>query len=235
LNRYTLQAFAALFLILAIGPARADAQAVAVQAKVDIRAPGGKRNSDGSNVVMWLSPLSSRPSLSEANKHYVITQQNKSFTPHVLAVPVGTRVEFPNKDPFFHNVFSLYQGKRFDLGLYEAGSSREVLFDKPGVSFIFCNIHPSMSAYVLALDTPYFAVSDKHGNLTISGVPPGEYQLQVWYERAESDDLASLSRRLTVDSADVRIGTLVVEESAKFTPSHTNKHGQQYDPELSPY
>ena len=98
-------------------------------------------------------------------------QRNKSFDPHVLVVPVGSVVAFPNHDPFFHNVFSLFEGKRFDLGLYEAGSTRDVHFDKPGISYIFCNIHPEMSAVVLALDTPYYGVSDPHGQVVIANVP----------------------------------------------------------------
>ena len=104
-------------------------------------------------------------------------------------------VEFPNLDPWFHNVFSLYKGERFDLGLYEAGSSRTVHFERAGVSFIFCNIHPEMSAYVLALGTPYFAVSDHRGNIRIADVPPGRYRIEVWFERAESPDTAKLSLR----------------------------------------
>ena len=76
------------------------------------------------------------------------------FTPHILVVPVGSVVRFPNADPFFHNVFSLFDGKRFDLGLYEAGSTKEVTFSREGLSYIFCNIHPEMSAVVISLSTP---------------------------------------------------------------------------------
>ena len=99
-------------------------------------------------------------------------QRNKSFDPHLLVVPVGSVVAFPNRDPFFHNVFSLFEGKRFDLGLYEAGSTRDVHFDKPGISYIFCNIHPEMSAVVVALDTPYYGISDQHGQVVITRMCP---------------------------------------------------------------
>ena len=81
------------------------------------------------------------------------------FTPHLLVVPVGATVAFPNADPFFHNVFSLFDGKRFDLGLYEAGSSRNVHFERKGISYIFCNIHPQMAAIVIALTTPLWATA----------------------------------------------------------------------------
>ena len=119
-----------------------------------------------------------------------LVQRNKSFDPHLLIVPVGSVVAFPNRDPFFHNVFSLFEGKRFDLGLYEAGSTRDVHFDKTGISYIFCNIHPEMSAVVVALDTPYYGISDRHGQVVISGVPSGKYVLRVWHESALPETLA---------------------------------------------
>jgi plastocyanin len=212
---------------------------VNVDARVKIRpAKNNKNPADESNVVVWLTPLGAAESLSDANsrppKNHTIVQKNKSFSPHVLAVPVGSRVAFPNQDPFFHNVFSLFQGRRFDLGLYEAGTSREVLFDKPGVSFIFCNIHPGMSAYVLALETSYFDISDKQGKISIAGVPPGQYKMELWYERAESADLNRLSKVVQMGQ-DVHLGTIEIPESAKFQPEHLNKHGKQYDPEVTPY
>jgi plastocyanin len=166
---------------------------------------------------------------------YRITQKNKEFHPHVLAVPVGTPVQFPNDDPFFHNVFSLYRGKKFDLGLYEAGSSRTVVFDRRGVSFVFCNIHPDMNAYVLALATPYFQVSPPNGRVQMTNVEPGKYRLEVWYERAEGNDLAKLTRVVDVKGANVDLGTLDVKDSPNFQPKHLNKNGRPYDPEATPY
>src|ERR1700732_5438520 len=126
-----------------------------VRGRVEVIGAEGKgktRHGAIPGTVVWLTPMTGaggeeatapQPSPS-ANSRLV--QKNKSFEPHILVVPVGSMVEFPNRDPFFHNVFSLFEGKRFDLGLYEAGSSRDVLFDKPGVSYIFCNIHAEMSA-----------------------------------------------------------------------------------------
>jgi plastocyanin len=213
------------------------AQNADVDARVKILRVGtDATKADDSNVVVWLKPASGSTQLNPPeSKHYTVTQKDKQFIPHVLAVPVGTKVEFPNKDPFFHNVFSLYQGKRFDLGLYEAGSSREVLFNKPGVSFIFCNIHPNMSAYVLALETPHFGTSDKNGRIAIHGVPWGRYRLEVWHERAESGELAKLSKIVEVGGPATSLGTIEVRESARFQPEHLNKQGKPYDPELPPY
>src|SRR5262249_42774641 len=105
------------------------------------------RSSDLSGAVVWLTHTDdAAPFLGvRARKRVQLLQKSKRFSPHLLVVPVGSSVEFPNQDPFFHNVFSLFEGKRFDLGLYESGSSRTVIFNREGISYIFCNIHPEMS------------------------------------------------------------------------------------------
>src|ERR1700691_1439208 len=140
-------------------------------------------------TVVWLTPAAGSgieldpPKPNEGGNPRLV-QKNKSFEPRILVVPAGSMVEFPNRDPFFHNVFSLFEGKRFDLGLYEAGSTRNVVFDKPGISYIFCNIHSEMSAVVIAVSSPYYGISDRQGRLAISHVPPGRYTLRIWYEDA---------------------------------------------------
>jgi len=93
-------------------------------------------------------------------------------------------VEFPNGDPIFHNVFSLSKPASFDLGRYPKGSSRSVRFDKPGMVKVFCHIHSDMSAVIVVLDNPYFATPDRHGRYSIDGLPPGEYTVVGWHERA---------------------------------------------------
>ncbi len=210
------------------------AQQATVEAEIRIKHLGDAKGDNG-NVVFWLLPLDKSVEHPAKDVHYRIEQKNKEFHPHVLAVPVGTAVEFPNEDPFFHNVFSLYKGKKFDLGLYEAGSTRKVVFDKPGVSFIFCNIHPDMNAYVLALSTPYLSVSDRNGRVQIADVPYGKYRMQVWYERAESSELAGLSRVIDVADTTIKLGAIDLADSPRFQPKHLNKHGKPYDPETNPY
>ena len=116
-------------------------------------------------------------------------QRNKRFLPHLLVVERGAEVDFPNSDPYFHNVFSVFNGKRFDLGLYASGESRPVLFNREGISHIFCNIHPQMSAVIITVDTPYFAQSNQAGNVSLADVPEGRYQLKVWHERATQSEL----------------------------------------------
>jgi plastocyanin len=111
-----------------------------------------------------------------------MAQKDRTFVPSVLAVPVGGAVEFPNEDPFFHNVFSYAKPKSFDLGRYPAGDSHQVVFDKPGIVPIFCEIHYSMRAYIHVFDTPYFAVSDEARRFEIPDVAAGDYVLHVWQE-----------------------------------------------------
>jgi hypothetical protein len=186
---------------------------------------------DASNIVLWLTPVEGlAPSVSPPPaQHPRLTQKDKSFEPHVLVVPVGAEVEFPNRDPFFHNVFSLFEGKRFDLGLYEAGSTRDVLFDKPGISYIFCNIHAEMSAVVIALSTPYYGISDRKGQVTIPHVPSGRYTLRVWYETATPEALAAMTRDITVDRETASLGQLHLP--APGAPvSHKNMYGKDYPP-----
>jgi plastocyanin len=129
------------------------------------------------HAVVWLEAAG--PSTAQQQK-VVLDQRNLAFAPLVLAIRVGTTVEFPNNDRVFHNVFSFRDGKKFDLGMYPAGTVKRIVFDQPGLSRLFCNIHPNMAAYVLAIDSPYFAVSDDRGTFAISGVPPGTYTYHAW-------------------------------------------------------
>ena len=189
---------------------------------------------DFSNVVVWLTPLggSTGPAPATLPAHYVpqITQIDKSFDPHVVVVQAGTVVQFPNRDPFLHNVFSLFDGKRFDLGFYEAGSSKTVHFDRVGVSFLFCNIHPEMSAAVVAVDTAYFGLSNRAGRVAIAGVPDGRYQLNVWYERSLPEDLKNASRAVTISENGRALEIIKIIANANFSLEHKNKYGQEYVP-----
>jgi plastocyanin len=109
-------------------------------------------------------------------------QRDQTFVPHVLAITVGTTVDFPNNDLTFHNVFSLSKTRTFDLGRYSRGRSKSVRFDRPGVVRVFCDIHSHMSAFILVFAHSYFAVTDRAGRYVIPGVPPGTYALAVWHE-----------------------------------------------------
>jgi plastocyanin len=136
------------------------------------------RERPAANAVIWLeAPHAPK---SPQRQRIVLDQRNLTFCPHVLAVRVGTTVDFPNNDRVFHNVFSFKNGKQFNLGLYPVGAMKKVTFDQPGLSRIFCSIHPEMAAYVLAVDTPYFAVSDSKGRFILPDVPVGSYTYHAW-------------------------------------------------------
>ena len=131
------------------------------------------------NAVVWIdAPAAAGPSVA---KPAVLDQRNVQFVPQVLAVRVGTKVSFPNNDRVFHNVFSFHESNRFDLGLYPVGMVKQVPFDRPGLSRVYCNIHPQMAAYVMVVDTPYYAVSDAAGRFTIAAVPAGTHRYHAWY------------------------------------------------------
>jgi plastocyanin len=117
----------------------------------------------------------------------VMDQRNETFVPHVLAVTAGTIVDFPNSDRIYHNVFSLSKGARFDLGRYEAGHSKSVRFDRPGVVRVFCEIHSHMNAFILVFGHPFFAMTDADGRYRIDNVPPGTYSVVAWNEGDSSD------------------------------------------------
>lgn len=183
-----------------------------------------------SGAVLWLDPAQRAAVPTPApTDHLRLEQHNKSFEPSLLIVPVGSVVEFPNRDPFFHNVFSLFEGKRFDLGLYEAGTTRNVVFDRPGISYIFCNIHPEMSAVVIALETPYYGVSNSRGEILIRSVPSGRYVLHVWYQSSLPETLNGLTREVAISQSEPSLGVIRVAE-ATLLQTHKNKYGRDYDP-----
>jgi hypothetical protein len=196
----------------------------------------GKRHKDEpsvANVVVWLSPLKPNgitPVIPARQPLYRLVQKDKMFTPHLLVVPTGTQVEFPNQDPFFHNVFSLFNGKRFDLGLYESGTSRSVRFDREGVSYIFCNIHPEMGAVVLALNTPYYGISGENGAVALHNVPAGSYRLNVWSENGQLAN-PNVSQGIVQISTDpVYLGDITLRATTDALAHHKNKFGEDYEP-----
>ena len=188
-----------------------------------------RKKLDYSGVVISLKPLGdvaavSRPAAPVAR----MVQKNKTFVPHVLAVQVGASVEFPNEDPIFHSAFSNYNGQLFDLALYPPGSTRTVRFRREGIVRVFCNIHSSMSAVIVVLGTPYFATTRRDGSFEIPNVPPGEYQLEVFHERATEATLEALAQRVTVGSAPLELPAMTISEAGFLPIPHKNKYGRDY-------
>lgn len=183
-------------------------------------------------AVIWLEPLPETRTLPfPPQGHYTLLQKNRTFMPHLQVVPVGAVIQFPNADPFFHNVFSLFEGKRFDLGLYEAGSKKSVTFSREGVSYIFCNIHPEMSAVVLALSTPLYAVGDGSNSFVLRNIPPGDYNLHFWIEGVPQSFLEHEGRRVHFSAHTLDLGAIAAPLSRTGTMNHTNKFGVPYTPE----
>jgi len=143
---------------------------------------GGKPTSD---VVVSVEGVPQKELKTQNSKlkssKAMMDQKDMKFIPRVLPVLIGTTVDFPNNDKAWHNVFSTSEAKKFDLGLYPPGKSRGVTFDKAGVVKILCNVHPSMEAYVVVKNHPYFGVTDSRGNYTLKGIPLGKYRVEVWH------------------------------------------------------
>lgn len=183
-------------------------------------------------AVIWLKPIRESSLNAVAPGHFTLTQKNKTFIPHLLVVPVGSSVAFPNDDPFFHNVFSLFDGRRFDLGLYEAGSTRSVVFFREGVSYIFCNIHSEMSAVVIALKTPLYSKADSKGSFQIAGVPDGDYDLHIWIEGQRQNALDKETRRIHISGERQDLGE--IDSNQPEREPHLNKFGKPYDSDTHP-
>ncbi len=216
-------------------PPDASQSTFTVNGTTSLIAAGSRRPAqDASRIVVWLTPIDTVQPVSTtatARAHYRLLQRNKRFDPGLLVVPVGSVVDFPNYDPWFHNVFSLYRGKRFDLGLYQAGAKKSVKFDRIGPSYLFCNIHSEMTGVVLVVDSDFFGITEKNGRYSIPGVAPGRYLLQVWYENATPEFLQALQRQVTIQSDNQSLPAISVKAAKQVPAEHKNKYGQDYDPD----
>ncbi|HML16058.1 MAG TPA: hypothetical protein VK419_03495 [Bryobacteraceae bacterium] len=194
----------------------------------DSRVENVKKRGDYSGIVISLTPAE-RQFTPVSARHFRMLQKDKTFTPHVLPILAGSVVDFPNADPIFHSAFSSYSGQIFDVGLYPPGKNRSVRFTRPGIVRVFCNIHPTMSAVIVVLTTPYFATTQKDGSFRIEA-PAGEYDLQVFHERATDATLGSLARRITVENSPLELNEMIISESGYVAGPHKNKYGKDYPP-----
>ncbi|HVR09741.1 MAG TPA: hypothetical protein VMW75_16990 [Thermoanaerobaculia bacterium] len=183
-----------LTLALAVAPAAVAASAGApplaaeeLSGRLVFLAKDGKgpaRGVDPRLAVVYFEPAdAARPPRTE--KAFQLLTKNKEFFPHVLAVPVGASVQFPNQDPILHNVFSVSPGNSFDLGIYRGGPPKEKRFEQPGVVRVYCNVHQAMVAYILVLDTAHYGSPDLDGSFRLTGLPRGPGKLTVWHEQAD--------------------------------------------------
>ncbi len=214
-------------LLCAIGQAATINGRVQLESSQD---PNVRKHQDYAGVVVWLEPLSGAAVAPARAKHVQMLQKDKTFSPHVLPIMVGTTVDFPNDDPIFHNAFSNYNGQIFDIGLYPPGATRSIAFRREGVVRVFCNIHPTMSAVIVVLKSPYFGVSDKKGNLQMTGVPDGSYRMHVFHERATEQTLNALTRVIEITGDEAQLPPASVSESGYLQLPHKNKYGKDYPP-----
>ncbi len=161
-------------------------------------------------------PVELRPSAGPPQ----MATHGKAFDPRVLAVVAGSTVSFPNRDPILHNIFSVSDPYRFDLGLYGRGEAQSVTFDRPGVVRVYCNVHQGMVGYVLVLDTPYFTSPDESGRFRLTGLREGSGTLTVWHEQA-----APWSRHIQVPAAPAEAR---LELTKPRIPPHLDKFGRSY-------
>lgn len=179
-----------------------------------------RANAAPAQAVVYAEPLE-RVAPAAAGKG-TIQHKNKTFLPHVIAVPAGSTITFPNDDPIFHNAFSLSPPEPFDMGLYRAGSAKERAFGKPGVYHVFCNIHPQMAAFLVVAPTPYVTVAGQDGSWRLD-VPPGRYRVTALSERA-----APVTTEVSVSGNAMSVDGLVLDESAFVATPHLNKFGKPY-------
>ena len=207
---------------MTVGVLPAAAQGVPVRGRIVILEKDNKPSTDLGDAVVFLEGLGDPAPATR----FDVTISDKTFAPHVLVVPVGSTVAFPNHDPFDHNVFSVSEGNSFDLGLYGRGQGKSVTLQHPGLVRVFCNVHPRMVALVLVMGTHHYAQPGADGSFTINGVGPGTYRLHVWHERAPTE----VVKEVTVGPAGV--SDLVVTLNARgfrWQP-HKNKFGKDYAP-----
>jgi len=195
-----------------------------VHGRVELLAKGGKGPAKGSDVrqtVVYFEPASAPVRHPPETPFQMVTRQ-KEIVPRVLAIPRGSRVRFPNDDPILHNVFSVSAGNAFDLGLYKNGPGKEKTFTTPGVVRVYCNVHPSMVAYILVLDTPHFTSPSADGGFVLSGLPRGPGKLTVWSEQADPWTVT-----LDVPAGPAPI-TARIEVTRPQVPPHLDKDGKSY-------
>lgn len=195
---------------------------VSVSGRIAVQERPGEITEDLSNAVVYLEPAATAPRARGAPSKVVMALDKRQFAPRVRVITEGSTVEFPNQDPFSHNVFSKTNGG-FDTGVYGRNRTRQQTFAEPGVYPLYCNVHPRMTAFVVTLRTPHFAQAGADGSFTVTGVPPGEYVLTAWHDRASSS-----TQPVVVPAAGLRGLRVELDARGYKYVQHKNKLGKDY-------
>ncbi len=214
-------AVVALFAAPADGQRRSRQTVGAINGRVTVLDKGNKVADDVSDAVIWLETEEPVPVQAET---VTVNTAKKEFQPHVVVVPVGSYVEFPNSDAFDHNVFSLSDNAFFDLGTFGRGETRATSFDRPGIIRVYCNVHANMSGTIVVRDNPYFAQPLADGSFTIVGVPAGTYTLHAWHERSRE----TVTREVEVGAGGLDDVTIELDARTYEFVQHLNKFGRPY-------
>jgi plastocyanin len=208
--------------IVALLAAVGFATAGRVAGRIVILEKDNKPSPDLSDAVLYLeTPASVTTAARPVTVEIAIT--DKTYAPHVVVVPVGSTVRFPNHDPFNHNVFSVSEPNSFDLGLYGRGEAKSYTFTHPGLVRVYCNVHPRMVAYVLVMENRYYAQPGNDGSFAIDNVPAGRYRLHVWHERIPSEVVKDISAGGTEPELQIALNA----RGYTWQP-HRNKYGRNY-------
>ena len=207
-------------LLVAIGAAQAAAQGT-VGGRISIQEKSGEKTGDLGNVVVYLEPKTGTARATETKVQMALNGRN--FSPRVRVVAAGSTVEFPNQDPFTHNVFSTTPGALFDLGRYGSGTAKSTQFKKPGAYPVYCDIHAKMTGYVVVVSTPWFAQAAADGRWEIAKVPAGKYTLTVWHERAPM-----VVQEFDVPAAGLASLDAKLDASGFKEVAHKDKNGKDY-------
>ena len=194
-----------------------------VSGQVTILERPGEVTEDLGNVVVYLEPVGNTRARSTAPTNTVINLEKRQFSPRVRIVTIGSKVGFKNEDPFNHNVFSKVNGG-FDTQPYGRGKTRDNVFVEPGVYPLYCNVHPRMTAFVIAVKTPYFAQAGSDGRFTIDKVPAGKYTLHVWHDRA-----GERTEEIAVPAAGLGAQKFELDARGYKYVQHKNKFGKDYE------
>lgn len=212
-----------LFVIFVCTFAVAELDAAVVNGKVLFLTKRGQKPVVNETLV-WLDAAGRAPKRPAST--FTMTTRSKALLPHVLAVPAGSTISFPNEDPISHNLFSLTPGNTFDLGLYRKGSGKTHKFDAPGPVNVYCNVHPTMSAVVHVMTTPYYGFADANGDYSFD-VPPGKYRVTAWNEQG---GLAYADIEVAASGAVTGATLLTIDGRSARPVQHKNKYGQTYKP-----